>query len=116
VDVFVPAGQGVRVSVSGRECDLPKMAPCFINGEVSDGNDHPGQAIVEFPTVAAALGRHVLHSPVDDNYELRYSIQRMAGVAIQRMAGVGSGPSPPGITGVPSSSPGGDLDGRGRVR
>ena len=108
IDVFLPAGRGVRLSISGRECDLPKMAPCAINGEVSDGNDHPGQAIVQFPTIAAALGPHVLRSPVDDNYELTYSIARVAGV--------GSGPSPPGISGVPSSSPGGTLGGRGRVR
>ncbi|HEV7363434.1 MAG TPA: hypothetical protein VGN71_03515 [Solirubrobacteraceae bacterium] len=105
LDFFVPHGQPVRLDVSGRECDLPRMDPCVVNGEVSDGNDHPGEAIATFASADAALGDHTLRSPVNDNYELAYSIRRTTGTA---GAGCGS-------TGVGSSSGGGSLGGAGAV-
>jgi hypothetical protein len=105
VDFFVPAGTPVRLALSGRECDLPKMDPCAANAEVSDGNDHPGQAIVQFPSADAALGDHRLVSDTGD-YVLDYSVERLAD---------SGGASPPGTSGVASSSPGGDLGGRGTV-
>jgi hypothetical protein len=103
---YVPAGAPVRLDISGRECDLPRIDPCVANAEVSDGNDHPGEAIATFPSAAAALGDHVLVSPVDENYSLTYSIARAA---------AGTPPTPSGSTGVASSSAGGNLGGAGRV-
>src|SRR5437588_340160 len=105
LDFFVPHGQPVRLDVSGRECDLPRMDPCLVNGEVSDGNDHPGEAITTFASADAALGDHTLRSPVNDNYELSYSIRRTSGAP---GGGCGS-------TGVGSSSGGGALGGAGTV-
>ncbi|MEA2422209.1 MAG: hypothetical protein QOF55_1308, partial [Thermoleophilaceae bacterium] len=58
VDLSVPAGAPVRLAFSGRECDLPRMDPCVVNGEVSDGNDHPGEAISQFASADAAVGDH----------------------------------------------------------
>jgi hypothetical protein len=111
VDFFVPAGAPVRLDVSGRECDLPRIAPCVADAEVADANDHPGEAIDSFPSAAAALGEHTLRSPVpsttDPNYQLTYSIAEVHGV--------GNGPTPPGGTGVASSSAGGGLGGGGTV-
>jgi len=34
---YVPAGAPVRLDISGRECDLPRIDPCVVNAEVSDG-------------------------------------------------------------------------------
>jgi hypothetical protein len=98
VDFYVPPGAPVRLEISGRECDLPRMDPCLVNGEVSDGNDHPGLGLASFASAQAALGDHVLHSPVNDNYELAYSLSK---------APPATDVSPPGGTGVPSSSAGG---------
>jgi hypothetical protein len=111
IDFFVPAGQPVRLAFSGRECDLPKMDPCVVNAEVSDGNDHPGQAIARFPTPDAALGDHILAADTGD-YRVDYAIERLPDAP----AGSGAGAaSPPGTSGVASSAPGGDLGGRGTV-
>ncbi|MEA2473771.1 MAG: hypothetical protein QOE06_1686 [Thermoleophilaceae bacterium] len=105
IDLFVPAGRPLRLAISGRECDLPRMDPCVVTAEVSDSNDHPGQAIAEFPSPDAALGAHRL-APDTGNYSVDYSVERVAdgGVA-----------SPPGTSGVPGSAPGGDLGGGGTV-
>lgn len=103
---YVPAGAPVRLDISGRECDLPRIDPCVANAEVSDGNDHPGEAIATFPSASAALGDHTLESPVDKNYVLAYTVARAA---------EGTPPTPPGSTGVASSSNGGNLGGAGRV-
>jgi hypothetical protein len=108
VDFFVPAGAPVRLAFSGRECDLPKMDPCVVNAEVSDGNDHPGQAIAQFPSAAAAVGAHVLDSDTHD-YRVAYSVERLPG------GGGGGEASAPGSSGVPSSAPGGNLGGGGTV-
>ncbi|MEA2472254.1 MAG: hypothetical protein QOE06_169 [Thermoleophilaceae bacterium] len=104
VDFFVPQGRGVRLDVSGRECDLPRMDPCVITAEVSDGNDQPGEKVQTYASAAAALGDHELGN---DNYLLRYTVRRIADPA--------PGPSPPGSSGVPSSDPGGNLGGSGTV-
>jgi hypothetical protein len=104
IDFFVPAGAPVRIAFSGRECDLPKMDPCVVNAEVSDGNDHPGQAIAQFPSAAAAVGAHLLDSDTHD-YRVDYSVERLPGGAA----------SAPGSSGVPSSAPGGNLGGGGTV-
>jgi hypothetical protein len=72
------------------------MDPCATTTELSDGNDHPGDHADTFPSAAAAIGRHVL-KPAGDPYEMTYSIARLPGV--------GSGPTPPGGTGIPGSSP-----------
>jgi hypothetical protein len=107
IDFSVPSGAPVRLAVSGRECDLPKMDPCVVTAEVSDGNDHPGQAIAQFASADAAVGDHTL-APPTGNYVVDYSVQRIATP--------GMPPSEPGSTGVPSSSPGGNLGGgRGTV-
>ena len=105
IDFFVPPGAPVRLAVSGRECDLPKMDPCVVTAEVSDGNDHPGQAIAQFASADAALGDHTL-APPTGNYVVDYSVQRLAGEATPQSA--------PGSSGVPSSEPGGNLGGGGR--
>src|SRR5947209_20214969 len=86
VDFYVPAGAPVRLDISGRECDLPRIDPCIVNAEVSDANDHPGEAIATFSSATAAIGDHTLTSPVDSNYMLRYSIAR---------APPGTPPTPP---------------------
>jgi hypothetical protein len=104
---YVPAGGPVRLDVSGRECDLPRIDPCVVNGEVSDGNDHPGHSIDVFGSAAAALGDHTLISPVDANYAVRYRVARAA---------PGTPPSACGSTGVGASSPGGSLGGAGQVK
>jgi hypothetical protein len=52
------------------------------------------------------LGDHTLESPVDENYVLAYTVAR---------APDGTPPTPPGSTGVASSSNGGNLGGAGRV-
>jgi hypothetical protein len=103
---YVPAGGPVRVDVSGRECDLPKMDPCVVNGEVSDGNDHPGESIDRYPNAAAALGEHTLISPVNADYAIRYRVDRAA---------PGTAPTSCGSSGVGSSSPNGSLAGAGTV-
>jgi hypothetical protein len=119
IDFFVPAGAPVRLAFSGRECDLPKMDPCVVNAEVSDGNDHPGQAIAQFPSAAAAVGPHLLDSDTRD-YRVDYAVARVpdAGGGGGSGGGDGSGSgdaSPPGSSGVPPSAPGGNLGGGGTV-
>ena len=104
---YVPAGGPVRVDVSGRECDLPRMDPCVVNGEVSDSNDHPGESIDTFPSAAAALGEHTLVSPVNADYSVRYRVDTVAR---------GTAPTSCGSTGVGSSSPNGNLGGAGQVQ
>jgi hypothetical protein len=96
VDFFVPPGKPVRLFVDARECDLPRMDPCVATAELSDGNDAPGDHADTFATAAAALGRHVL-KPAGGAYEMTYRIERIPGA--------GPGPSPPGSTGIPSSTP-----------
>ncbi|MEA2374460.1 MAG: hypothetical protein QOD53_923, partial [Thermoleophilaceae bacterium] len=106
VDLFVPPGKRFRLFVDARECDLPHMDPCANTTELSDGNDSPGDHADEFKSVAAALGKHTL-KPDSGNYEMTYTVKKVPGA--------GGGPSPPGSTGVPSSSGGGKLGGAGTL-
>jgi hypothetical protein len=82
------------------------MDPCAANPEVSDGNDAPGDHADSFASATAAIGTHTLR-PDSGDYEMSYTVEKIAGP--------GSGPSPPGSTGVPSSSGGGDPGGGGHV-
>ena len=119
VDFFVPPGAPVRLDISGRECDLPRMDPCLATPEVADSNDHPGHAIAVFANATGALGNHVLDSPNHDppqsnpgeaspppDYRIAYSIAQ-----IRDSAAFGSAAClpAPGSTGVGSSSAGGGL-------
>jgi hypothetical protein len=74
IDFYVPAGQGVRLFVHGRECDLPKIQPCPTNtGELASDNDLPGEVLDQFSSANAAIGTHT--STADSgNYQLTYSI------------------------------------------
>jgi hypothetical protein len=113
VDIFVQPGKPVRLEFSGRECDLPRMDPCVINGELENGNDHPGFAITTFHSADAAVGDHTLSSPVkakgdgQPHYAVNYHIAKVSGI--------GHGPTPACTSGVPSSSTGGNLGGAGTV-
>jgi hypothetical protein len=77
LDIYVPAGGGVRLFVHGRECDLPKINPCPVTTEVSDDNDLPGDAIDNFSSATAAVGSHTLSAP-SGNYQLTYSVSRVS--------------------------------------
>jgi len=134
VDLFVPAGAPVRLDVSGRECDLPRMDPCAATAELADANDHPGEAVASFASADAALGDHTLLSPNHDppqsnpgadpstvppDYQVAYSIRRVVGpsggpTGTPNPEGLCAA-SPPGSTGVGSSSPGGKLGGSSSV-
>jgi hypothetical protein len=126
VDLFVPPGAPVKLDVSGRECDLPRMDPCAATAELADANDHPGEAVASFATADAALGDHTLLSPNHDppqsnpgadpstvppDYQVAYSIRRVGGPNPEGLCAA----SPPGSTGVGSSSPGGKLGGSSGV-
>jgi hypothetical protein len=76
IDIRVPAGRGLRFFVMSRECDLPQINPCPLNGEQGTDNDNPGLALNEFPSARAALGDHTAISDTNDNYELDYSVRR----------------------------------------
>jgi hypothetical protein len=76
IDIYVPAGGGVRVFVHGRECDLPKINPCPLTTELAPDNDLPGDVIDQFASADAAVGSHTLR-PDSGNYELTYSIARV---------------------------------------
>jgi hypothetical protein len=73
-DIYVPAGNGVRLFVHGRECDLPKVQPCPTNtGEVAPDNDVPGEILDQFSSAPAAIGTHT--STADSgNYQLTYTV------------------------------------------
>jgi hypothetical protein len=107
IDFSVPPGQPVRLAISGRECDLPKMDPCVVTGEVSDSNDHPGQAIAQFASPEAAVGDHVVISDTG-YYYVTYSIERLPDAPAAAV-------SAPGSSGVASSAPCGDLGGGGTI-
>jgi hypothetical protein len=74
IDIYVPAGKGVRLFVHGRECDLPKIQPCPANpGEVASDNDVPGEILDQFPSAAAAIGPHTSTADSGD-YQLSYTV------------------------------------------
>jgi hypothetical protein len=74
--IHVPRGEGVRVYVFTRECDLPRIYPCPSIAEGAPGNDRPGNEVVRFPSVASALGDHVIRSRTGA-YELALGITRV---------------------------------------
>jgi hypothetical protein len=76
VDVYVPQGEGVRIFVHGRECDLPEIAPCEKTQEGADDNDGTGDVLRLFRSADAAVGSHALRES-NGNYELTYEITRM---------------------------------------
>src|SRR3954447_1831177 len=75
LDLFVQPGAALRLSVRSRECDLPRMYPCDLTGEVSSGNDHPGDQVQSFGSASAALGEHTMR-PDGGNYSLSYAVRR----------------------------------------
>jgi hypothetical protein len=75
LDLFVQPGAPLRLFTRSRECDLPRMYPCDLTGEVSSGNDHPGDLVQSFASASAALGEHTARPP-GDNYSLSYAIRR----------------------------------------
>src|SRR3954453_3970135 len=79
LDLFVQPGAPLRLFVRSRECDLPRMYPCDLNGEVSSGNDHPGDVAQTFSSAAASLGAHTAPPP-GDNYSLSSAVSRGAPV------------------------------------
>ncbi|MHB8573036.1 MAG: hypothetical protein ACYDAY_08785 [Candidatus Dormibacteria bacterium] len=61
VDIYVPSGQGWRLFVHGRECDLGSlgvMADCPDNTELADDNDVQGMILDVYSSVSASLGTH----------------------------------------------------------
>jgi hypothetical protein len=88
-DFYVQAGKGVRVFFTGRECDFVGVNPCPQTPELSDQNDRPGDILQTFPSVSAALGRHTVQSDMSTpsildptvlpNYQLTYTVSRVAG-------------------------------------
>ncbi|MFL5894317.1 MAG: hypothetical protein ACJ76Z_04285 [Thermoleophilaceae bacterium] len=90
----VKDGGRLRLFFPTRECDLPHMNPCFATPEVAEDNDGPGDAKVVFPTVADAVGDHVIKggSAADPNWELTYSVKQVAPARIGSAADAG----PPG--------------------
>ena len=74
VDVYVPQGQGWRMVMMGRECELQLLATgtsvtrnfasCLGKNttaplEISDSNDVPGKLLDEYASAQASLGTHV---------------------------------------------------------
>ena len=90
----VKAGGPLRLFFPTRECDLPHMNPCFATTEVAEDNDGPGDAKVVFPTVADAVGYHVIKGgdPNDPNWEMTYSVAVVTPAHIGSAADAG----PPG--------------------
>lgn len=79
LDIYVPAGESVRLEVDGRECDLPRIKPCPVTSEVAEDNDSPGTAVVEFPSAEDAVGQHVIQpTEQSPNYELDYEVRELS--------------------------------------
>jgi hypothetical protein len=91
----VKDGGRLRLFFPARECDLPHMNPCFATTEVAEDNDGPGDAKVVYPTVADAVGDHVIKGgdPKDPNWQLTYSVRQVspATVADASTAGLPGG-------------------------
>jgi hypothetical protein len=89
IDFYVQSGKPVRVFFTGRECDFVGINPCPQTAELSDQNDRPGDILQTFPSVKASLGQHTVQSnqstpsvtdpTVLPNYELTYTVSRLAG-------------------------------------
>ena len=69
VDVYVPPGQGWRLFMHGRECDLGALgvlagrvgdlADCPSNTEIADNNDVPGMILDSYSSAGASLNNCV---------------------------------------------------------
>ncbi len=73
VDLNVPNGKGLSLLVDGRECDLPKIAPCPVTSEAAEDNDNPGDGTASFGSVNAALGDHTLTSSAG-HWDMTYNV------------------------------------------
>jgi hypothetical protein len=76
-DIYVPHGEGLRLFMGGRECDLPppEVKPCRVLSE-GIGNDDPGEAEVGFGSARAALGSQTI-APDSGNYTATFTIRRL---------------------------------------
>ncbi|MEK6277400.1 MAG: hypothetical protein AABM29_05235 [Actinomycetota bacterium] len=85
--INVPDGERLRVGMTGRECDLPKIAPCPVTSEVAEDNDGPGDASQSFASVSEAVGTHVLNGgPASSpNWELTYDVNLISPATTQRI-------------------------------
>jgi hypothetical protein len=97
VDLYVPPGQGWRLYVHGRECDLNALDPanpfadCPTNEEAADDNDVQGEILDTYPSVQASLGVHRSNAATASNdptstcpdanaegcYSLTYTVRAM---------------------------------------
>ncbi|HVS29526.1 MAG TPA: hypothetical protein VHE14_08230 [Solirubrobacteraceae bacterium] len=91
VDIYVARGQGVRLFMAGRECDLLRIAPCSDSHEQADDNDGIGEATATFASPSAAVGEHTL-APKDGNYTLSYRVEQLSGSGAGSGPGAGGGP------------------------
>src|SRR5207247_1166431 len=80
IDLHVPAGDPVRVFVDSRECDLPKISPCFNTTEAAEDNDAPGSGEQDFASADAAVGDHAFNLPsdTDPSFRIDYSIRELS--------------------------------------
>ena len=91
MQIYVPAGQPVRLVVRGRECDIPSHSvqfgflvplihPCPPTPrEFQIGNDSPGVAEAEYGSAARAVGRHVLRSRGGDGaFAATFTVRRLS--------------------------------------
>jgi hypothetical protein len=91
-DLNVADGQPLRIHLDTRECDLPKIQPCPATSEVAEDNDNPGSADITFPSVADAVGDHVItpSHESDPTYELSYEV-KLISPAGKKKIGPGKG-------------------------
>jgi hypothetical protein len=86
-EINVPAGDGLRIGIDGRECDLPRIQPCPTTSEVAEDNDSPGEAADSFGSVDEAIGTHILKGgPASSpNYELTYDVKLLSSAGSRRI-------------------------------
>jgi hypothetical protein len=80
IDLHVPAGDPVRVYVDSRECDLPKIAPCFNTTEAAEDNDGPGSGEQDFASAETSVGDHAFNVPsdTDPSFRIDYSVRELS--------------------------------------
>jgi hypothetical protein len=76
LDLNVPAGGGVRLFGTGRECDLPRINPCPATPEAAEDNDTPGDATDTFGSVDSARGAHTLTASTDF-WQMDYHVDKL---------------------------------------
>ena len=107
----VKDGGRVRIAFFPRECDLPRMNPCFVTTEAAEENDRPGYIRDVYPSADAAIGDHTSYGgpapadkpqPKDTAYwQISYSIARVDHPATGSSADAGP---PGGATAGPIAS------------